>query len=389
MERSAPNLLFLQTSSIHEKYGGIESYIEDLYHSARDLCQGKVTAIVAQRAPLQKLQSPPYQTEFVPLPSHPLLGRIANRFSWSLFSTALKKSRATLPTAIINTHVSLGPLAHLLHLKLGIPYVTIAYGIESWGSLYPQDEWCLRHSAHILSISEWTRDILIRRGYPKEKISVIHPCLPTHFQDTPEKSYLRNGKLVLLSISRLDAKEQYKGQDHVLKAMAQMRKRQPKAEIEYWIQGEGDDKPRLKDLVDQWDLNSQVQFLPAFKERSELESLYRKADVFILPSRFGFWNKRWHGEGFGIVYVEAAAWGVPSIAYNCGGAVDIIENGSTGLLVPPDDIDALEKAIFSLVETPEKIRSLGQAARTHVKEKFSFSQMHQQLGEALSILKAL
>ncbi|MBM4318320.1 MAG: glycosyltransferase family 4 protein, partial [Deltaproteobacteria bacterium] len=94
-------------------------------------------------------------------------------------------------------------------------------------------------------------------------------------------------------------------------------------------------------------------------------------DIFIMPSRFGYWNNSWKGEGFGIVYVEAALFGIPSIAYRCGGVTDIIEDQKNGILVEPDNVEELAEAIIGLGQDKQRIVELGESARKMALQQFT------------------
>ena len=96
--------------------------------------------------------------------------------------------------------------------------------------------------------------------------------------------------------------------------------------------------------------------------QSAIEILLSAADAFCLP---GFWDDKQQFEGFGLVYLEAAALGVPSIGTNSGGVPDAIRDGETGLLVPPNDAAAVAEAIRFLFENPGKRKALAAGARAH------------------------
>jgi glycosyltransferase involved in cell wall biosynthesis len=254
----------------------------------------------------------------------------------------------------------------------------IAYGIDVWGDLWLHDRWALQSADAIVSISEWTKKVLVERGYTADKISILHPMLAPFFQEQAPKTgfSLPEEPLKLLSISRLDSREQYKGQDHVLQALALLK---DSVKFHYTIQGEGDDKPRLIALAKELGLENQVTFAPGVRVRHEFVESYRNADIFIMPSRYG----KNEGEGFGIVYVEAAALGIPSIAYACGGVMDIVEDGKTGWLVTLDDIPALADTIRSCAIDRLEIARRGLAARQNVLDKFSKEAIHEELKSAL------
>lgn len=128
------------------------------------------------------------------------------------------------------------------------------------------------------------------------------------------------GKKVILTVARLSAEEAYKGHDRVIRCLPAL-----SAEFDnlvYVIAGVGDQQSTLKALADSLGVNHFVQFLGNVA-RDELPSLYREADVFVMPST---------GEGFGIVFLESLACGTPVIAGDSDGARDPLQDGALGIL---------------------------------------------------------
>lgn len=372
----------LQHSSLFESYGGVEYYLDDLLSLLSEVYGGNnVLSLIPERTDHFQLKPRPYRIETVNVVKHNwILKKFENRFSLPLLKRASALINEFHPDIILNSHVNIGPLAFALHKLTKVPLVTVVYGIDCWGGLFPQDEYCLKHTDSILSISYWTKKILVDRGYDGSKIQITHPLLdpsfemPFHPKPVDPASPFR-----LLTISRLDAEEQYKGHDHVIQAIHQCLLKQPEVKIEYTIQGEGTDKPRLQKLVKDLKLEKFVLFKNAVVDRNELKSSYQNADLFIMPSRFGKWDGKWKGEGFGIVYVEAASMGVPSLAYHCGGATDIIHDGITGLLTKPDNIPELSDKILELARDPEKCRKMGKAAYDNAMKSFTKQAVQKEL----------
>lgn len=385
MSLSEPKrILFLQSDSVFERFGGIEHYLDDLITLAGEVYgfENLRTLIPRRREQLSDLERP-YRPEFVRFSKSPLLQKLQNRFSPAYYRRARKLLEEFRPNLIFNTHVSLGPMAHALARATKIPTLTCVYGIDCWGGLWRQDEWALRRASRIVSISHWTQKVLVDRGYDPARFRIIHPRIGTQYETVQAKSDRAEGPLVMLSVSRLDASEQYKGQDHVLQAMAKLRARSPELDLRYIIHGEGDDRPRLENLARSLGLEDRVQFPGFVQDRSELHAVYRSADVFVMPSRFGHWDGRWRGEGFGIVYAEAAAFGVPSVAYNCGGVTDIVRDGETGRLVEPDNLEALASALEDLARNREQLQRMGNRAREDVLKRFTRPAIATELESAL------
>lgn len=384
-----PHLLFLQASSIHERLGGIEQYLADLLDVSTKLYGPSAnTVIVPLRHSSTSIPPTEYQTITVRPPKvSRFLLPFTNRFPTAMFqqAKALLKSRSF--DFIVCGHISLAPLAYRLSRMSGVPYLCVAYGIEAWGGGVPLDEWAFRRAYGILSISRWTREILIERDFFPETICVVNPRLPEDFERSgrPKTDFNEQGKLRLLTVGRLSSREQYKGHDHVIDALYRLKLTEPTLGFEYSIVGNGDDKPRLETIVRAAGLEDVVKFYPDVRDRSQLSEFYQKTDLHVMPSRFGKWGGRWRGEGFGIVYLEAASHGVPSLAYTCGGVTDIVRNGIDGLLVEPDDIACLSRVLSEMHRRRRILEELGKNAFSRVMIDFTGKAMGRQWNSALSV----
>jgi len=115
----------------------------------------------------------------------------------------------------------------------------------------------------------------------------------------------------------------------------------------------------LKDFPEQYKKN--VDFL-GFVEKELLPGHFRKCDVFVAPSLY---------ESFGLVYIEAMAYGKPVIGCGVGGVPEVVKDGITGLLVPPEDYQRLAEAILRLLKEPALRRELGEKAKQYVQDHFS------------------
>ncbi len=383
-------MLFLQHDSVFESYGGVQYYIDDFLSFLSNLYgPNSLKVLLAQRGDSFQMGHRPYSIETIKL-SQGLLRKLENRFSPRFFIRSLKIARELKPSVIIASHLSLAPMAAILSRLTATPFLVIAYGFEVWGNFQPQDKWALKKADGIISISDWTKTILEKQGFNPHKISIVHPSLSPDMASlnvttqSRNRTSLNHSTIKLLTLARLDSSEQYKGHDHVLKALKQINETQSHLSFSYTIQGNGDDLPRLKQLTHEYGLEKIVTFLPAVNNREDLKATYQSHDIFIMPSRFGYWNKKWKGEGFGIVYVEAALFGVPSIAYRCGGVTDIIENQSNGLLVEPDNIEALAEAIVGLSQDKERLIELGRRARETALEKFTPSKIQREIEKAFN-----
>ncbi len=198
-------MLFVLHASVFEAFGGIEYYLDDVISMAVTIFGADNVRTVAPISG-KPLVERPYSVRFATRPKNSYLRKLYNRFSPSLFSLAQNEIDSFNPTLIINSHVSLGPLVWLLAKRNQLPYLSVVYGIEAWGHLKPQDEFALKRSHGIISISDWTKQILTKRGYASDLFEIVSPRLPQHFDAVvPPKREVKKNRLRLITISRLDA----------------------------------------------------------------------------------------------------------------------------------------------------------------------------------------
>lgn len=145
--------------------------------------------------------------------------------------------------------------------------------------------------------------------------------------------------------------------------------------------GDGSLRARLERQADQLGLNGAVRFLGEVTDE-ERDRWYRTADVFVMPSRL---PRRGGGEGFGIVYLEAGARGLPVVAGNVGGALDAVIQDETGVLVDPTDPAAVAAAVVGLLRSPARAASMGRNGTARA-ERFAWPVVGQQVEDLLLTL---
>ncbi len=199
------------------------------------------------------------------------------------------------------------------------------------------------------AISDSTKDDLVARGIPAERIAVVYPGVDTGYY-TPEPGTPRFDPPRFVYIGRL---KRYKGVDILIDALALARRERPDLTID--IAGSGDDRPRLEAIARARGLADCVRFLGFVDDATKL-SLLRRAVANVFPSP---------KEGWGITVMEAAACGTPSLASDSPGLRDSVRNGVTGVLVPHGDAAALAHQMVRLAGDPAEVARLGAAARRH------------------------
>jgi phosphatidylinositol alpha-1,6-mannosyltransferase len=209
----------------------------------------------------------------------------------------------------------------------------------------------------VVANSKYTRDLAIQQGVEENKIVVINPGvglikeLDKKILDKVE-SLLKHKSPKLVTISRFDKR---KNHEKIIMALRNLKQIYPS--IVYICIGYGDEEQNIKKLVEELDLKEQVMF---FKDISnELKnSLLAKSNIFVMPSII--YKKS--VEGFGIAYVEAAQYGVPSLGGKDGGASDAIEHQKTGLICDGNELDEVYSSITSMLEN-NKYLEYGKAAK--------------------------
>jgi glycosyltransferase involved in cell wall biosynthesis len=206
--------------------------------------------------------------------------------------------------------------------------------------------WAYRR-AGFHAISESTRDDLVARGVPANRVRVIHPGVDSkHY--TPGPAGRRSTAPTFLYVGRL---KRYKGIGFALQALALARSRRPDLRLE--IAGTGDYRPELERLAAQLGIQPAVRFHGFVSEERKID-LMRAAWANIFPSP---------KEGWGITVIEAAACGTPSLASESPGLRDSVRHGETGFLVPHGDVAALAARLVELADSVPLVTRLGERAR--------------------------
>jgi phosphatidylinositol alpha-1,6-mannosyltransferase len=210
-------------------------------------------------------------------------------------------------------------------------------------------------------------DVPVSVLYPGADVDAFHPDLP--FEDLRERHGVMDRPLVVC-VSRLVPR---KGQDVLIRAMGRIRGRVPDAAL--LIVGGGPYKKALETLAEDSPPGA-VLFAGEVSEQ-DLPRYYRAGDVFAMPCRTR--RAGLEVEGWGNVFIEAAACGRPVIAGDSGGAREALVDGVTGLLVDGSNVDAVADAVASLLEDPERARGMGAAGRARVERHYAWPRAAEQL----------
>lgn len=264
---------------------------------------------------------------------------------------AFRNALAFRPDVVVSGHVVVAPGAVAIHRALGAPIVQYLYGKEVLHRP-ALTRFATRAAEAVVAISSYTAELAVRAGAPRDRLHIIPPGV-----DLPPGPVGGGdaGEPIVLTVSRLN--ERYKGHDVLLRAMPLIVSRVPEARLV--VIGDGRLREVYARLSAALRVEGSVSFVgAATDEQRELE--LRRARVFAMPSRGTLADG--DGEGFGIVYLEAAAHGVPVVAGRAGGTVDAVVDGETGLLVDPEDHVAVAEAITGLLVDPARAAALGERA---------------------------
>ncbi|NLO04252.1 MAG: glycosyltransferase family 4 protein [candidate division WS1 bacterium] len=283
-----------------------------------------------------------------------------------------------------------GPAAILAFSALRCPMLLIGHGGEfshTGGSVV---KWLvqrvvLRRMSRFLANSHYTAELFAKARVPRDRIGIIYGGVRLEAFDVTQqrarevRDEMQLGdRPLLLSASRLVTR---KGHDTVLRALPAVLERFPDAL--YLVAGTGPLEDVLRALVDEIGVGESVRFCGRVADE-QLPALYAAADIFVMPSRP---VRGELAEGLGLAYLEAAAAGTPSIGTNFGGIPDAIADGETGLLVEPDDHEALGQAIVGLLEDDARREEMGQAARQRVREQYTWQRVAERFLEELATLE--
>lgn len=346
-------LFTLQTFSTT---GGIQKMTRTLGHSLYTLAQ-------TNKWNFELWSAYDKQDDLMPqyLPANGFKGFGVNRISFVLKAI----SKSAMPDVIILSHVNLAVIG--LFTKLVNPKCKvwlIAHGIEVWRPLSFLKKYLLNRCDKVICVSNFTREqMIIKHNVSADICSVLNNAidsfmkLPAGFEKPPHlvaRYKLKTDQPIIFTLTRLASTEQYKGYEHVIEVISNIKKRFPG--IKYILSGKYDAKEelRIKKLIAQYDVAEQV-ILTGFIEEDELVDHFLLADLFVLPSK---------KEGFGIVFIEALACGLPVVCGNADGSIDAIRNGELGHAINADDPSELKEYITAYFEAP-----LTTLKRKHLQEQ--------------------
>lgn len=357
----------LVTNDYPPKVGGIQSYLWEIY---RRLPQEEVTVLCAPYENSQVFDSEQNHKiirtkQRVLLPTPQLAKQIR----------AIIEERK-IEAVLFDPAVPVG----ILGPKIGIPYGVILHGAEvTIPGRVPVLKQALRRVLRgaklVVTAGEYSTKEAERAAKAKLPVVIIppgvdekrfKPLTPESRSDARLKYNLKESDEIILTLSRLVPR---KGMDVLIKACADLKHSRP--HLKLLVAGTGRDRSRLESIANQ--SKAPVIFL-GHVEDAEIPTLYGLADLFSMLCRV-----RWGGleqEGFGIVFLEAAATGLPQIAGNSGGAAEAVLDGETGKVISkPKNIQSVKNAISQLLDDEPVRGEMKRLSRLRAETEFSYDNL--------------
>jgi phosphatidylinositol alpha-1,6-mannosyltransferase len=265
---------------------------------------------------------------------------VFGRFAYSLKSLWLALQQGPFDVVFCG-HVYMAPIAWGVARLIGARFWLQTHGADIWKTRPALLRRTIEAADMVTTVSRGTRDSLL--GWvdlPPHRVRVLPDTVQDKFVPGPVSEALRDRlKLgpgpILLTVGRLSAGERYKGHEQVFGVLPALRRKFPT--LVHVVAGSGDDRPYMEQRARELAAEGAVRFL-GFVPEEDLLGLYHLADLYVMPST---------QEGFGIVYLEAAACGLRVVGGVGGGSADAVPDERVGVLVDPVDQAALAAAIES------------------------------------------
>ncbi len=275
---------------------------------------------------------------------------------------------------VVLEHPHIAPIGWVVARARRTRMVVFVHGIDVWTSLRPVRRWTLRHADLVLCVSRTTQQRAIAAGnVVSSKTSVLFNCLDPSIQ-LEAQARKTHGPPSMLTVARIDVDDWYKGHRQVIESVPSLLIGFP--DLTYDIVGDGNGRPELEDLANRLGVGKAIRFHGMVSDE-ELAECYARASFFIMPSQ---------SEGFGYVFLEAMAHGLPAIGGNMDASTEVIVDEETGLLVDPTSVDAVRAAAERMLADAALRTRMGQASARRVERYFMFSNFREELIRRLTAL---
>ena len=332
--------ILLLTTDAYGGHGGIALYNRDIVDALAAMPDVAEIVVIPRTMPLEPVGIPG-KVRFI-------AGAVGRK--WRFVGAALAAAASQPFDLVICGHIHLLSLAGLVNLKLRAPLVLMAYGIDVW---QPPSRWARQwlpavHAIWSISaitterMNQWARLPATRYVQLPNAIHLDRYGMAPRRTDLQARHGLV-GARVIMTLARLPEKERYKGIDEVLKTFPALLQDIPN--LKYLVAGDGNDRARLEQKARTMGIAEHIIFAGMIPEADKAD-YFRLADAFVMPGR---------GEGFGFVFLEALACGVPVVGSQLDGSREALRDGLLGELANPADLDSVRACILRALATPHGI----------------------------------
>ena len=352
-------MIVILTQCFPSKVGGIETLV---YNIAKFLSKNKKVIVLADTQNISNdkifdINEKNFQIKRFRglkfLRKRKKLKELVNIFSLNHIEAVISDSWKSLELPIIFLN------------KNKIPTISLIHGNE----IIIKNE---KHKKRIQNILELTNGIVTNSNFTTkllseisnklQNINVIYPGIDLTNKYTEERVNLNKGTPTLLTLARL---EKRKGHSLILRSIYNLKNLYPK--IQYIIAGEGYELENIKKLIKKYSLEQNVNLVGTINENQK-NYIFSKTDIMVMPTSDEIHEKSI--EGFGISYIEAAKFGIPSIASNVGGTPEAVLHKNTGLII--NEISELDDAIQKLIEDKNFRFELGENAKIRAEKELNW-----------------
>jgi phosphatidylinositol alpha-1,6-mannosyltransferase len=287
-----------------------------------------------------------------------------------LNGVALREALRFRPDVVLSLHIVLSPAAWTIQRASGAPVVQYLHADEI-RARPGLSRFAVRRAGAVVAVSAHTGKLALAAGADRATLHRIPNGV-----DLPSSSgEPRAARPTVVTVARL--RERYKGHDVLLRAMPLIRERVPDAQ--WVVVGDGPLRHELERIAAEHGLAGHIRFTGETSD-AERDAWLDRAHVFAMPARVPEGGVG--GEGFGIVYLEAGAHGLPVVAGNVGGALDAVVDGETGLLVDPRDDAAVAEAVADLLLDRKRAEAMGSAGAVRAR-RFSWPAIAERVEDLL------
>jgi phosphatidylinositol alpha-1,6-mannosyltransferase len=302
--------------------------------------------------------APPEYTETTDGVSRVLRPSVGGKISAlaALNAAAVLGAARHRPDVVLSSHIVSSPAARAIRRLMGAPYAQYVYGQEV-PARTRLAAFATKRADAVIAISAYTEQLILACGAAQERMRRIPPGVDLPSAGAAET---RADRPTIITVARL--RDRYKGHDVLIQALSIIRDAVP--DVEWVVVGDGPERASYEREVRARGLDDSVTFVGVVDDR-ERDAWLDRGHVFAMPSRL---SGDGGGEGFGIVYLEAGAHGLPVIAGDVAGARDAVIDGETGRLVDPTDHRRVAEAAIELLTNHDLSRQMGSAGQRNARD---------------------